>query len=140
MATQQELDQVYMSVAEAHATLSKARRTHVGACLVTKNGVILGGVNGTVTGADNNCEIENEDGSLTTRPDVIHAELNSILKASKEGVSVLDGTMYITLSPCSQCAAMLAQAGIKRIVYRNSYRNLDGIKLLEDLGVLVEKV
>jgi dCMP deaminase len=133
MPTKQQTDTLYMQVAEGHAKLSKAKRKKVGACLVTANGTILGGVNGTPRGMSNVCE---ENG--ITKPEVIHAELNCILKAAREGVSCVGATMYVTLSPCLQCAAMLVQAGVSRVLYREQYRDTKGIDLLWDAGVEVE--
>jgi dCMP deaminase len=138
MSTQSELDKTYIEMAGSFAKLSKARRAQVGALLVTPHGVLLSGFNGTPRGLDNNCEHEKDD-ALVTKPEVIHAELNCILKAAKEGVSVVDSTVYVTLSPCVQCSAMMIQAGVKRVVYRDSYRDNSGILLLESAGVVVDK-
>lgn len=126
-------DEVYMKMAEAMSTLSKAKRKKVGAVLVTKNGVVLTGCNGTASGSDNACE----DSEGNTKPEVLHAELNCILKAAKEGVSVLDSTLYVTLSPCLQCAAMLVQAGVKQVTYKELYRCTKGIKFLKENGIKV---
>lgn len=141
MANQKELDLCYMSVAEAHAKLSKAQRKKVGCALVTANGVVLGGTNGMAPGSSN--ELEWKDGPfevLITKPEVIHAELNCILKAAREGVSVVGGTLYTTLSCCKPCSEMVAAAGIKRVVYTEEYRDTSGIENLKALGVLVEKI
>ncbi len=137
MASQAETDSLYMGTAILFSRLSKAKRAKVGACLVTNNGVILGGLNGTPTGHTNECEVE-INGQLVTKPEVIHAELNCILKAAKEGVSCVDSTIYVTLSPCVQCSAMLIQAGVKRVVYKNLYRDNTGICLLTGHGIIVE--
>lgn len=145
MATMQETDEMYMGVAILHSRLSKAKRAQVGACLVTDNGTILGGVNGTPRGMDNTCEIviktsvpEHLSDMLVTKPEVIHAELQTILKAAREGVSCIGATVYVTLSPCVQCSAMLIQAGVKRVVYKQQYRDLTGIELLQKANVKVE--
>lgn len=137
MSTQAEYDKVYLGNAIGFSRLSKSRRTKVGACLVTPTGVVLPGYNGTPSGADNNCEDE-IDGVLVTKPSVIHAELNTIMKAAKQGVSVNGAVMYVTLSPCESCSAMLVQAGIKRVVYSEKYRDDAGIKYLLEHGVQVE--
>jgi dCMP deaminase len=131
MNKQEQLDSVYMGTALLHARLSKAKRKQVGAVLVTPSGVTLTGYNGTPSGYDNACEING-----VTKPEVIHAELNCILKAAKEGVSVLGSTVYVTLSPCIACAAMLAQAGIKELVYREFYRSSEGLDLLERCAIV----
>ena len=134
---QQELDGVYMGVALLHAELSKAIRKKVGACLVTDSGVVIPGYNGTVRGADNSCEILLESGELRTKDSTLHAELNAILKCSLEGISTKNSTLYVTLSPCLRCSAMITQAGIKRVVYREGYRDRTGIDFLVKNGVAV---
>lgn len=141
MPTQQELDGVYMGVALLHAKLSKARRKAVGACLVTTQGVCIPGYNGSATGLDNNLEDEVEGSTLpypdnlVSKQEVIHGELNCILKAAKEGVSVQGSTMYLTLSPCLLCSAMMIQAGIKELVWLETYRIPEGLDLLQKAGV-----
>lgn len=115
---------------------SKANRAKVGAVLVTSNGVILPSYNGTPAGDDNTCEDDNN----TTKPTVIHAELNCVLKAAREGISILGCTIYTTLSPCLSCSAMLAQAGVKRVFYLTDYRDMSSIHYLKSLGVEVKKL
>ena len=105
---------------------------------MTAHDVLITGVNGTPSGTDNNCEDE-VNSVLVTKSPVIHAELNCILKSAKEGVSCLGATIYISLSPCLQCAAMLKQAGITRVVYKDTYRDLTGVQYLMDNSVQVEK-
>ena len=143
MANQKELDYVYMQTALHHALLSKAVRAKVGAVLVTSHGVTLTGYNGTAKGRDNCCEtLEPQpfphEPALVTKPEVIHAELNCILKAAREGVSCIDSTVYVTLAPCVQCSAMMVQAGVKRLVYKTPYRDASGLLLLKDSGVLTQ--
>jgi len=148
LANQKELDEAYMGTAILHARMSKARRSKVGACLVTRNGVCLTGFNGTPIGLPNNCENEvsrtynvltaQDEVILETKPEVIHAELNCIMKAAREGVSCLGGTMYVTLSPCVPCAAMMINAGIVRLVYKELYRDSQGIDKLKEGGIIVE--
>jgi dCMP deaminase len=122
-----------MQIAGCHAELSKAKRKKVGACLVTKTGVCLTGYNGTPHGADNDCE----DAQGSTKQSVIHAELNCILKAAKEGVSIQGSILYVTLSPCLQCAAMLVQAGVTQVIYLEEYRDTSGIQFLRNSGINV---
>ena len=136
MPSQIELDRTYMGVANLHAKLSKAERKKVGACLVTRTGIIIPGYNGNPAGMSNVCEDENN----ATLPSVIHAELNCILKAAKEGVSCENATIYITLSPCEQCAAMLVQAGVKTVVYSETYRSQNGLSLLYKAGIIYRRV
>lgn len=165
MATQEELDKCYMSIAEAHAKLSKGIRAKVGACLVTKHGVVLGGCNGLAPNASNELETKEymdiDAGGwldpetiyetwpftddvgrykLTTKAQTIHAELSCILKAAKEGVSVIDSTIYVSLSPCIACSEMIAAAGIKRVVYKEAYRMTDGLENLKKLNLVVDKL
>lgn len=149
MSSKSELDSTYMGTALLHAKLSKSRRDKVGAVLVTPQGVTLTGYNGTPPGMDNNCEDEvrffDPVGSvyrvqLQTKPEVIHAELNCILKAAREGVSALGSTIYVTLSPCLPCAAMLASAGIKRVVYLENYRDSSGLQYLKAAKIEVEQM
>ena len=116
MPTLNELDDIYMGTAMIHAGLSKAIRAKVGAVLVTTNGVMLTGYNGCHAGGSNECEVDN-----VTKPEVIHAELNAVLKAAKEGVSCKDSTIYVTHYPCKACSSMLIQVGIKRLVYLQQY-------------------
>jgi dCMP deaminase len=138
MSTQKEIDGLYMGIALGYSQLSKAKRAKVGACLVTKNGITLGGFNGSAVGTDNNLE-HVINGELVTKPSTIHAELNAVLKAAREGVSCLDSTMYTSLSPCVQCSAMLINAGVKRVVYLEEYRDQSGVELLKSAGVTVDK-
>lgn len=142
MADQKQLDETYMGTALLHARLSKAKRAQVGAVLVTSQGVTLTGYNGTPRGLPNECEDTHWDANhgdyLVTKPEVIHSELNCILKAAREGVSCIGATMYVTLSPCVPCAAMMIQAGVKRLVYKDLYRDQGGTDLLQRAGILVE--
>jgi dCMP deaminase len=135
---------IYMQTAEAFSLLSKATRAKVGAILVTNQGVVIPGVNGTASGTDNACEkleytIANVS-YLVTKPETIHAELNCVLKCAKEGLSCLDSVLYTTLSPCLPCSAMLKQAGVKTVYYRTAYRDLAGVEYLKQNGVLVKQI
>jgi dCMP deaminase len=145
MADQKQLDETYMGTAILHSKLSKAHRAQVGAILVTKQGVTLTGYNGTATGRPNECETVVKtslpylfEDMLVTKPEVIHAELNCIMKAAREGVSCVNATVYVTLAPCVQCAAMMLQAGVKRVVYLQQYRDDSGVKLLQESNVVVQ--
>ena len=135
MASRESLDNAYMQVALAHGELSKGKRAKVGACIVTQHGVILGGCNGLAPGGSNELEVDD-----TTKPEVIHAELSCILKAAREGVSVVNSTLYVTLSCCLPCSEMIAAAGIARVVYRDHYRCTKGIGNLESHGIIVEQI
>lgn len=141
MASNRELDICYMKVALAHAELSKAVRKKVGACLVTKNGVIVPGYNGTPSGTDNCCEDQLADGSLVTKSEVIHSELNCILKCAKQGIGTEGCKLYLTLSPClDKCAPMLLQAGVSEVIYLEAYRCLAGVEYLKKYGVEVRQL
>jgi len=145
LPSKESLDYIYMQTALLHASMSKAVRAKVGSCLVTTQGVCLTGYNGTATGMDNTCEVLVPDSILrqqvlVTKPDVLHSELNCLMKAAREGVSVLGSTLYVTLSPCIQCSAMMIQAGIQRVVYLQQYRDTKGLDLLNQAGIIVNKL
>jgi dCMP deaminase len=134
-----------MKTAETFAECSTARRLHVGAVIVKDDRIISIGYNGMPIGWDNNCEDElkwpnGEIKFLTTKPEVLHAETNAIAKLAKSTESGLGATMFVTHSPCLDCAKLVYQSGINTIYYRNSYRNEDGIQFLEKAGVLIEKI
>tara|TARA_B000000557_G_scaffold264725_1_gene271283 strand:+ start:112 stop:549 length:438 start_codon:yes stop_codon:yes gene_type:complete len=132
------LDKTYLKMAKTWSKLSKARRKKVG-CIIVKNGAIISdGYNGTPKGFDNNCEInldEHDKKALLTKPEVLHAESNAITKLAKSSNSSNGATMYITIAPCLECSKLIIQSGIKRVVYKNFYKNLDGVKLLKQSGV-----
>lgn len=136
MASQRELDVCYMKVAYAHAELSKAVRKKVGACLVTASGVVVPGYNGTPKGDDNNCE-DSAEGVLVTKPTVIHAELNCIMKCAEEGIVAKGSKLYVTMSPCLPCAALIVQAGISEVLYHELYRDFSSLVYLLNNGVEV---
>jgi len=135
MVSRTLLDEAYMGTAILHSNLSRAVRKKVGACCVTPHGVCLTGFNGTPTGTDNCCEQDS-----VTKTTVLHAELNCILKAAKEGVSIIGSKMYVTLSPCLACSAMMIQAGIKEVFYLEEYRDISGVQYLQESGVLVHQM
>lgn len=121
----------YMEIATSISNLSYAERRKVGALLVDSGGRMVGeGYNGTPSGTDNSCELNN-----ITKEEVIHAEVNAILNAHKKDLS--DCTIYITLSPCVRCASMLIQKKIKTVIYKEKYRDLSGVEYLESNGVKV---
>ena len=138
MAKQKDIDTVHMSAAKRYATLSKAVRAKVGALIVTKDGIMVPGFNGTPPGFDNECEHVNEQGDFVTKPIVVHAEMNAILKAASAGLSLKNATVYCTHSPCLQCAAKMVHFDFRRFIYGQVYKNTDGIDLLEEAGVTTE--
>ena len=138
--TQEHLDKYYIKVAQVCAKNSYAIKLKVGAIIVKDNQIISDGFNGTPCGFENKCEVRSMDGSLHTLPYVLHAESNAILKCAKYGKSTKDSTLYITHAPCIDCAKLIIQAGIIRVVYLENYKNSDGINLLKKVDIKVEKL
>ena len=128
---QLKYDRAYLKMAYEWGKLSHCKRKQVGALIVKDRMIISDGFNGTPTGFDNCCE----DESGATKLEVLHAEANSILKVASSTQSASGATLYITLSPCKQCSKLIHQAGIKRVVYANSYKDTSGIDFLEKAGV-----
>ncbi len=120
------LDVRYLKMAGIWAENSYCKRRQVGALLVKDKMIISDGYNGTPSGFENICEDENNK----TKPYVLHAEANAITKVAKSNNSSEGSTLYITSSPCMECAKLIIQAGIKRVVYSEKYRIEDGLKLL----------
>ena len=116
--------------------LSHCQRKKVGAIIVKNNMIISDGFNGTPSGFDNNCEDSNGD----TNWYVLHAEANAILKVAKSTNSCKDATLYLTLSPCKECAKLIHQSGIKRLVYLKKYKDTTGIEFLEKAKVKVNQI
>jgi dCMP deaminase len=131
---QQEFDKRYARMALVWAENSYCTRRKVGALVVKDRMIISDGYNGTPTGFENICEDDNN----TSKPYVLHAEANAITKLAKSANSSDGATMYVTASPCIECAKLIIQAGIKRVVYTEKYRLTDGIDLLERAGVTVD--
>lgn len=129
------LDQRYLAMARIWSQNSYCKRRQVGALMVKDKMIISDGYNGTPSGFENCCE---EDG--VTKPYVLHAEANAITKVAKSNNSSDGATMYITTSPCIECAKLIIQAGIRRVVYSDEYRNIDGVELLERAGIEVEHI
>ena len=165
-----KLKAAYMKTAETFAELSHARRLHVGAIVVKDDRIISIGYNGMPAGWDNNCEdIVWDSGAggwldpaefdakypyegwneqagrnvrygLKTKPEVLHAETNAIAKLARNNESGLDGDLFVTHAPCLDCAKLIYQAGIRRVWFRNSYRDDSGVRFLEKSGIQVEQV
>ena len=132
----EKFDRSYLQMAEIWAQNSYCKRRKVGALLVKDRTIISDGYNGTPSGFENICEDENG----VTKPYVLHAEANAITKVAKSGNSSEGATLYVTASPCAECAKLIIQSGIRRVVYRDEYRLTDGIDLLRRAGIEVEKV
>ena len=137
---QDRMDRYFMKVAQLTAELSYAVRKKVGAVLVKDNRIISVGFNGQPKGWSNICEDVMPDGSLVTKPTVIHAEANALFWCAKTEIITNGSTMYLTLSPCATCALGLIQSGIKRVVYLDEYRDLSGIEVLKKSGIEVKKL
>ena len=131
-----KFDHSYLAMAEIWAQNSYCKRRKVGALLVKDRTIISDGYNGTPSGFENVCEDENG----VTKPYVLHAEANAITKVAKSGNSSAGATLFVTASPCAECAKLIIQAGIRRVVYRDAYRLTDGIDLLERAGIEVEQI
>lgn len=129
-----EFDKKYMQFADIWSTNSYANRKKVGAIIVRDNQIISDGYNGTPSGFDNSCE----DADNVTKPYVLHAEANAITKLARSTQSSVGSTLYVTCSPCLECAKLIIQAGITRVVFKNPYRIDDGIRLLKTAGIKVE--
>ena len=130
---QHDLDMRYMRMANIWAENSYCQRRKVGALIVKDKMIISDGYNGTPSGFENICE--NDEGF--TKPYVLHAEANAITKIARSNNNSAGATMYVTASPCIECAKLIIQAGIKRVVYGEKYRLTDGIDLLERAGIEV---
>ena len=130
---QAELDSRYIRMAQIWAENSYCKRRQVGAIVVKDKMIISDGYNGTPAGFENICE----DNEGLTKPYVLHAEANAITKIARSGNNSDGATLYVTASPCIECAKLIVQAGIKRVIYSEKYRLTDGIDLLERAGVQV---
>ncbi|MDR0713767.1 MAG: dCMP deaminase family protein [Bacteroidales bacterium] len=125
------LDKRYLLMARIWSQNSYCIRRKVGALLVKNHMIISDGYNGTPSGFENICEDENN----ATKPYVLHAEANAITKVAKSGNSSEGATLYVTAAPCLECAKLIIQAGITRVVYSERYRIDDGIRLLEKASI-----
>ncbi|MBO5740876.1 MAG: dCMP deaminase family protein [Bacteroidaceae bacterium] len=130
---QAELDNRYLRMACIWSENSYCTRRQVGALIVKDKMIISDGYNGTPSGFENICEDEND----VTFPYVLHAEANAITKIARSGNNSQDSTLYVTDSPCIECAKLIIQAGIKRVVYKRAYRLTDGVDLLLKAGIEV---
>lgn len=129
-------DKTMLATAKLFGELSYCEKKKVGAVIAKYGRLLATGYNGTVSGFDNQCETYDffED-KIVTSPYVIHAEQNALMFCAKNGIPTDSTTMYITLSPCSTCAKLIVQAGIKRVVFLEYYKDLGGLEFLIEAGV-----
>lgn len=130
---QKKLDERYLRMAKIWAENSYCVRRQVGALVVKDKMIISDGYNGTPSGFENVCEDENN----VTKPYVLHAEANAITKLARSSNNSDGSTLYVTAAPCLECSKLIIQAGIRRVVYAESYRLEDGINLLRRAGIEV---
>jgi dCMP deaminase len=140
----QKFIDLYMDWATRTAQLSHARRLQVGAVIVKDDSVISYGYNGMPAGWDNNCEnivgYNMGEPMLKTKPEVLHAESNSIAKLAKSNNSGAGADLFVTHGPCLECAKLIHQSGIGRVWYNKNYRDDSGIKFLVLSGVEVRQI
>ncbi len=133
---QRKYDIAYLRMAQEWSKLSYCKRRQVGALIVKGKMIISDGYNGTPTGFENICE----DDEGYTKWYVLHAEANAILKVASSTQACQGATLYITMSPCKECSKLIHQAGIKRMVYYNEYKDNSGIAFLEKAGVSIQHI
>ncbi|MDC8002042.1 dCMP deaminase family protein [Aequorivita todarodis] len=133
---QRKYDIAYLRMAQEWSKLSYCKRRQVGALIVKDKMIISDGYNGTPTGFENICE----DDEGYTKWYVLHAEANAILKVASSTQACQGATLYITMSPCKECSKLIHQAGIKRLVYYNEYKDNSGITFLEKAGVSIQHI
>ena len=133
---QKKYDIAYLKMAIEWSKLSHCMRKQVGAIIVKNKMIISDGYNGTPSGFDNSCEDKNGN----THWYVLHAEANAILKTANSNHNCSGATLYLTMSPCKECSKLIHQAGIKRLVYINKYKDMAGINFLKEAGVKIEQI
>ena len=136
-----KFDLAYLRMAKEWSKLSHSKRNQVGALIVKDGMIISDGYNGTPSGFENECEEYNEyKDEIKTKWYVLHAEANAILKVASSTNSCKDSTLYLTLSPCRECSKLVLQAGIKKLIYLEEYRNSEGLDFLNKAGVITKKI
>ena len=134
-------DKAHMQAAKVYSKLSTAKRLQVGTVLVKDNRIISIGYNGMPSGWTNECETTDEYGNMpVTKPEVLHAETNAIAKVAQSNESAKGATLYTTCAPCLDCAKLVYQAGVSRLVYGHGYRNDTGLTFLEKCGIVTEQL
>jgi dCMP deaminase len=132
----EKYDKAYLRIAKEWGNLSYCQRKKVGAIIVKNKMIISDGYNGTPSGFENCCE----DDSNATKWYVLHAEANAILKVASSNHSCDGATLYLTLSPCKECSKLIHQAGIKRLVFINKYKDDEGVQFLLKAGVEIDQI
>ena len=135
-----KLDKTYMNMARELSKLSHAQRRKVGCLIVKDTHIIAEGLNGTPRGFDNNCAYVGHVDHYYTKPEVLHAESNAITKLARSTNSSEGATLYVTCCPCFDCAKLIIQSGIERVVYDEPYSKGDGLTLLKKAGVEVDQL
>ncbi|MDA7653678.1 dCMP deaminase family protein [Verrucomicrobia bacterium] len=156
MANQNKLDERYLAMAKEWSKMSHAKRKKVGCLIVKDEQIISDGYNGTPSGFNNDCEEvfytcderdfyrdqewqldvgKDKFYKLKTKPEVLHAESNALMKLARSTNSSEGATIYCTYSPCFDCAKLIVQSGVKRFVYNETYRNIEGLNLLKEASV-----
>lgn len=133
---EERMHKFYMSIAKQAATLSYSNRLKVGAIIVKNDNICSFGYNGTPKGFDNLCE----DSEGKTLSSVVHSEINCISKSARNGISIESSTLYVTVSPCYDCAKAIIQSGISRVIYLEEYRITESIDFLKQSGIEVVKL
>ncbi len=134
---QNRYDNIYLNIANEISNLSYAKKKKVGALIVKDNMIISDGYNGTPSNYDNSCEDENNN----TYWYVLHAEANAITKLARcSTISSKDSTLYITMSPCKECSKLIIQSEIKRVIYKEKYRDSSGIDFLKQNNIVIEQL
>lgn len=129
-----------MKCAIASSELSVAVRKKVGAVIARDSRILASGYNGQPYHLDNCCEYVDDNGDLTTKETVVHAEMNAILFCAKYGISTDKADLYVTMCPCQKCAGAIIQAGIKKVFYLDEYRDMTAIQTLEAAGIEIERI
>jgi len=134
-------NKAHMEAAEIYAQLSSAKRLQVGCVIAKDNRIISIGYNGMPSGWDNCCEhLDYLDGKLTTKREVLHAETNAIAKLAQSTESGKDAELYVTVSPCIECAKLIHQVGISKVFYKYEYRNCSGLDFLSQCDIIVRQI
>lgn len=140
-STLNKWDKSHMEAAQLYARLSSATRMKVGCVIVRDHRIISIGYNGMPSGWTNKCEVADEYGNMPkTKPEVLHAETNAIAKVAKSSESAEGATLYTTCAPCLDCAKLIYQSGISRVVYGHTYRKKEGLTFLEKCDILLEQL